>query len=746
MNKLKSKEYILSDIDKELKAMRKKIESIYPETLDVLESKGFVNTTDKFERKNSLLQNSGNDSLHLGTKNKGIFLETVFSYLKLLERRFEDYNVLMGTTVEHSSLIENELFSQQELVSSLLQRYEFIVNTSKDWMCLINEGYNFEAVNDSFFTAFSKSSLKNKFAMIGKSIVSFMGNEQFETLFKPAIDRALGGVDVFETLNMDDKSGVNKCYDLTFYPYRGSNSEISQVVFIARDVTERTEALDTVKEQAQLLDNARDAIFIIDKKGLITYWNKRCENLYGWSSQEVLNKKRVFQLLTKEHYKEARQIIRTVNSIGDWNGEMCQKIKNGELVTVESKWTQLDSTRLEDSSILVINTNISERKKLEQQFFRVQRMESIGMLASGIAHDLNNILSPFFLAISALQPKLADSSGQPILNLMEASANRGAQLVKQILAFAKGNPSERKIINILDIFSDLESMIKETFPKNIKFGKCVSESIYRMSGDITQIHQVFLNLCLNARDAMPSGGALDIIIENMYLKESQDLFGNSLEKGAYLKITCKDTGIGMSRETLEHVMEPFFTTKGEGKGTGLGLSTVLTIVKKHEGILDIQSELGKGTSITVVLPAMIKKKALVKSRQTLLPFGNWESILFVDDDPSIRNIGKAMLETYGYKVSSASNGKNLLKRHQKEIAKAEVMVVDLEMPEMDGPETIEKCLELNPKIKVIAMSGQSLDSVKIIKRKRKLKYDEFLFKPYTSELLLEKIKCLLINR
>ncbi|MBT5954026.1 PAS domain S-box protein [bacterium] len=741
----KSKENILSDIDSELKDIRKKIESIYPKTSKGSDSAEFINDSVDLKKIDIVPQNNPSDSLDF-FKKKGVFLEQVFSYLKLLERRFEDYNVLMGTTVEHSSLIENELLSQQELVSALHQRYEFIVNTSKDWMCLINEDYNFEAVNDSFFNAFSTSSLKNKFSMIGKDIESFMGNGEFEALFKPAIDKALGGVDVFETLNMDDKSGVNKCYDLTFYPYRGPQSEITQVVFIARDVTERTEALDTVKEQAQLLDNARDAIFILDIKGLITYWNKSCEDLYGWTGKEVLNKKRVFQLLTKEHSKEARQIIKTVNSVGDWNGEMCQKMKDGELITVESKWTQLDSTRLEDSSILVINTNISERKKLEQQFFRVQRMESIGMLASGIAHDLNNILSPFFLAISALQPKLADSSGQPILNLMEASANRGAQLVKQILAFAKGNPNERKIINILDVFSDIESMIKETFPKNINFGKVVSESIYRMSGDMTQIHQVFLNLCLNARDAMPSGGALDIVIENMYLKESQGLFGNVLDKGAYLRITCKDTGIGMSSETLEHVMEPFFTTKEEGKGTGLGLSTVLTIVKKHEGILDIQSELGKGTSITVVLPAMIKKKSMVKSRQTLLPFGNGETILFVDDDPSIRNIGKAMLETYGYKVLSASNGKNLLRRHQKEIANAELMVVDLEMPEMDGPEAINRCLELNSELKVIAMSGQSLDSVKLIKRKRNLKYDEFLFKPYTSELLLEKIKGLLIDR
>jgi nitrogen-specific signal transduction histidine kinase/CheY-like chemotaxis protein len=382
--------------------------------------------------------------------------------------------------------------------------------------------------------------------------------------------------------------------------------------------------------------------------------------------------------------------------------------------------------------------DITEKKKLESQLLRAQRMESVGTLASGIAHDINNVLTPIMLSQELLQERLTDEESQRLLNTIEKSTQRGANLMKQVQSFAKGAEGERNVLQIANIVSEIREIAEETFPRSIEIRTDIPKDLWTISGDATQLNQVLMNLCVNARDAMLDGGILSISAENLLIDEDYARINTEAKIGPYIVITVSDTGTGIPPEVMDRIFEPFFTTKEHGKGTGLGLSIALGIVKSHGGFITIYSEIGKGTAFKVYLPAITTTETLkAQEHQYELPAGHGESILVVDDEDQILEITKKTLEKHGYKVITANDGKEAIALYLQHRDEIKLVLMDMMMPAMDGSASIRELRKANPEIKIIAVSG-------LTEKDKLAKVDDahvqaFLSKPYAAEKLLSTI-------
>jgi nitrogen-specific signal transduction histidine kinase len=387
--------------------------------------------------------------------------------------------------------------------------------------------------------------------------------------------------------------------------------------------------------------------------------------------------------------------------------------------------------------------DLTERKKLEQQFLRAQRMESIGTLAGGVAHDINNILTPILLSIDLLKTMTENPKSLKILNTIEVSANRGAGIVRQVLSFARGAEGQKTEIQPKRLFRELENIIKDTFPKNIQLRISILNGIWTFPGDPTQLQQILLNLCVNARDAMPDGGTLTISVENCVMDEQYSATNIQTKPGRYVNISVTDSGTGIPQNIIDKIFDPFFTTKEPNKGTGLGLSTVVAIVKTHDGIVNVYSEPGKGTTFKVFLPATgtFSEEEQKLTQQFVLPRGNGETILVIDDETAILTVACQTLEAFGYRVLTAQDGAEAVDIYAERKNEIAVVLTDMMMPIMDGPSLIRRLLRINPAIKIIRASGiSSNDSENRFPEDR---VRHFLTKPYTAETLLQAIRAIL---
>ncbi|NJM20727.1 MAG: PAS domain S-box protein [Richelia sp. SL_2_1] len=572
--------------------------------------------------------------------------------------------------------------------------------------------------------------------LIGKLVYSAIMPE-YQNAFKLMHESVCRGNKESLEFEMIGFKNTRRWMETHAVPLPSENNNRFLHLAITRDITQRKLAEQKLREQAALLDVVTNAILVKDIDNRILYWNKGAENIYGWKASEVHGQK-ASQLLHKEYSSWQDDALLSVINTGKWQGELHQITKEGKDIIIESRWTLLRDEKGKPKSILAENTEITQKKQLETQLLRTQRLESIGTLAGGIAHDLNNVLAPILMSVQLLERKLQDSQHLRLLKTLENNTQRGASLIKQLLSFARGIEGKRTLVQVKNLIVEIEQIVRETFPKSIQLTVNIPQQLGYVWGDDTQLHQVLINLVVNARDAMPTGGKLEISAANLFIDQHHAQINIDAKIGAYIVITIADTGIGIHPQVQERIFEPFFTTKEQGKGTGLGLSTALGIIKNHGGFVNVDSELNKGTIVKVYLPIKPNPNTDIPhgDRSSNLN-GSGELILVVDDEPAICQITQSSLEAYNYRVLTASNGMEAVEIYAKYQREINVVLLDMMMPEMDGETTIKMLKKINPQVKIVAISGLVLNSS--IEQVSNQGVEAFMSKPCTGKELLHTL-------
>ncbi|HSH94019.1 MAG TPA: response regulator [Roseimicrobium sp.] len=510
---------------------------------------------------------------------------------------------------------------------------------------------------------------------------------------------------------------------------------------VAIDITQRLKDEQQMRELATMVDHAQDAICVIDWQQHVLYWNHSAGRLYEWPHESALGQN-ISGLFFPARPEEVVMVLEHIKDDGEWSGELVQKTRSGRSITVQSRWTLLRDERCHPKSILIINTDVTEQKLMELRFLRGQRIENIGALAGGIAHDLNNVLTPILMAADLLRGGIADPGNRKLLEIVRASSERGAGMVQQILSFARGLSGEHTPLNIERLVDEMASLAHDTFPKSIRIEVTAGQGVAMVKGDATQLHQVLLNLSINARDAMPLGGLLKIDLANVMVDQAGQQRLRAPAVGRYVRIRVSDTGLGMPPELLTRIFEPFFTTKETGKGTGLGLSTVNVIIKSHNGVLEVDSKVNQGTVFDIYLPSTETVESLTQvpaSGRSLS--GNGELILLVDDEAAILEINKTTLESFDYAVLTARNGMEAMALYEQNRLKIRLVLTDMMMPVMDGFTLVQRLRELDPETKIVCLTGFA--SHTRLGKIQELHTQGLLNKPYTMEQLLLSIRAVI---
>ena len=515
-----------------------------------------------------------------------------------------------------------------------------------------------------------------------------------------------------------------------------------RVLMCLEDVTRNVRADEQIRSQAALLDVTRDAIYVRDFSDRIIYWNEGAQQLYGWSMVEVRNKT-VNEILSTGKPDDSSKALAEVQKKEEWIGELWQKTREGRILTVQSRWTLVRDSSGKPKAILVVNSDITEKKRLESQLLRSQRLESIGTLASGIAHDLNNVLAPIMMAVDFLKEDATTEEMRTWVQTLETCSQRGAGIVRQVLTFARGIEGARVLVNPKHLIEEIVRIVGEIFPRSIEIHSQFCKSAGVVLGDATQIQQVLMNLCVNARDAMPQGGTLSLSLDSTEVGDDAALLDPKARSGTYLVISVSDTGTGIPSELMDKIFDPFFTTKPPGQGTGLGLPTVLGIVESHGGFIRVESQVGKGTTLQVYLPAAPagQDDTDTKIEPARLRRGKGEQVLVVDDEPAVRRMTGIILTKNGYRPLLAAEGNEALALFERNRNDVKLVVSDLMMPHLDGPATIRALRKIQPDLPSITITGLGEESR--IAEAREAGTDIVLHKPFTAEQLLAAVKQLL---
>ncbi|OIP59295.1 MAG: hypothetical protein AUK38_06255 [Nitrospirae bacterium CG2_30_41_42] len=499
-------------------------------------------------------------------------------------------------------------------------------------------------------------------------------------------------------------------------------------------VQERTKELSMSEQRFRaLFDNANDGVVVLDKNGIIINMNNKFCELHGFNKELLIGTH--FRFLEVEDHKDEKE-------------ERLRRILNGEPLVFETEHYKRDGSRilLEVSSkginiggdlyVQSFHRDITEKKAIQEQLIHSQKMESIGQLAGGIAHNFNNLLTAMLGNAELLKEysDMDDESKQRVNNI-ESSARKAGILVSKLLSFARREKSDVLPLNLNDVANDSAKLFEGVLDKRIGLKTNLSDNIPTVEGDPSQLEQVIMNLMVNARDAMPDGGL--IIIKTSLVEIERDRFNmpSYIMPGKYVLLTISDTGSGIPKEIINGIFEPFFTTKEKGKGTGLGLAMVYGVIKNHKGYITVQSEVGKGSTFDVYLP--VSGKAAYKAApQKLFSVSGHENILLVDDEEEVLNFIRDILETHGYKVLPAKNPLAAIDIFKKLGSEIHLVISDIVMPLMDGKELIKTLRTIKPDIRIIAVSGFSDEAV----NKDILKIDDFLKKPFEINQLLSKVR------
>ncbi len=523
----------------------------------------------------------------------------------------------------------------------------------------------------------------------------------------------------------------------------------TRAVGTCQDITEQELSRQRIRESEerflQLAENLNEVFWITNvAKTEMFYISPAYEEVWGRSRQSLMEDARGW--MDSVHPEDRERVVRaatTQQADGSYDETYRIVRPDGSVRWIRDRAFPVRNGAGEVYRVVGAAEDITAQKKLEAQFLRAQRMESIGTLAGGIAHDLNNILAPIMMSIEFLKLKVKDPECTSALESLLTCSQRGADLLKQVLAFGRGLEGRRVRVNLVPLLRDIQKIIRDTFPKSIEFKLLHAPDVWSVLGDPTQLHQVVLNLCVNARDAMPNGGCLILSMENVVLEEEDAKMLVEAKAGSFVMIKVSDSGTGIPVENRDRIFEPFFTTKEIGKGTGLGLSTAAAIVRSHGGFINVESALGLGTAFQIYIPAsgLLPGDSGSETTHLVLPRGNGELVLLVDDEEGIRNIARKTLEKFGYEVVTAANGAEAIAVFAQHKDRIRVVLTDMAMPVMDGPKLIGALRSMEPKVKIIGSSG--LSTVEGIARATGTEIEHFVPKPYTTEAILLKLRYVL---
>ncbi len=527
-------------------------------------------------------------------------------------------------------------------------------------------------------------------------------------------------------------------------PLRDASGEIFGILGTYQDITPLKRAEASEARLAMAVNQAAESILITDAAGNIDYVNPAFEKNSGYSREEAVGQNPRILKSGKQDEAFYQRMWSAMTEGRVWQGRMTNRRKDGTLHDEEVTISPMRNAAGRTVSFVAVKRDVTERELLESQLRRAQRMEGIGTMAAGVAHDLNNALAPILMASELLRLELPDLAMED-LDLIEDGARRGADLVKQLLSFARGAEGDRLPVEIGPLLAELEHMIRSTFPKNISLRVSCPKRLPTVMGDATQVHQVLLNLCVNARDAMPDGGTLSIDVRQTEVENTWETGGLEIVPGVYIVAQVADTGTGIPPEIVDRIFDPFFTTKGSDKGTGLGLATTLGIVKGHAGFIRVHSPPGHGATFRVYLPVAegVDPGATVTPVAERVFRGDGETILVVDDEPAVRDILRKVLTKMNFKVRTASNGATALHEVAKLGADLSAVITDLHMPELDGLAFVRILRGRLPEVGVIVASGLIDDEAR--EQCATLGVQAILEKPFESAEIVAALQTIFVR-
>ncbi len=643
------------------------------------------------------------------------------------------------------------------------RQYAFIVNTSKELMSLINANYIYEAVNDAYCVAHNKS----RDEIIGNTVESVWGNTTYNAEIEKPLQKAFSGEELHYQTWVTFAGLGKRYFDIAYYPYLKNNT-VTHLVIVSRDVTEKKQRDEELQHRNQelaqlnqalyqseqhirsIVDTVIDGIITIDEVGIIESFNRAAEEIFGYLAEEVIGQN--IQILMPEPYRsQHKNHLLNYKHTGQAKiigkgRELSGLHKNGSIFPIDLAVSELN---LGNRKMFVgVIRDITDSKQLELQLRHAQKMEAVGRLAGGIAHDFNNLLTIITGHTEFLRGTYFNATDPRYEGLehIENAAEQAVLLTRQLLTFSRQRPVETQTLNINQIILNLNNMLQRVIGENITFKTHLNPNPIFIQSNPGQIEQVIMNLIVNARDAMPKGGTLTISTE--LIKITKEQLHTNRKPGHYVKISVQDTGTGMSTDTQAHIFDPFFTTKNPGKGTGLGLSTVYGTIEQNDGFIEVISQLGQGTTFEIYLPKVDsgdnKPIRSTASTPSITLTGKQKTILLVEDEPGVRLITRKFLEKQGFNVVEATHPQEALqicKENQSQTKKVDLLITDVVMPDINGPELVEELMLCQPEFKVLYISGYADESL----REYGLTRDDIhlLEKPFSSQTLSAAINNIL---
>jgi PAS domain S-box-containing protein len=587
--------------------------------------------------------------------------------------------------------------------------------------------------------AFEQLSGYTRQEALGQSTRLLKSGQQSPSFYREMWDTVLSGNIWRGELINRRKDGSLYHEEMTITPVRRPSGEISHFIAIKLDITERKRTEDRICRLAQAVENSAELIAIADCEGRISFANRALLQATGFGEHEVVGK--LFSVLLSPRNPPALGQEMVASSLlgGGWRGECLHTRKDGSDFPVFLSTGPIKDGQGSLIGVFGIAQDITHRKHLEEQLVVAQKMEAVGRLAGGIAHDFNNLLGVILGYNDLLLERIPQGQESHQLEQIKKAGERAVSLTRQLLAFSRKQVFQPRVLDLNLLVADIDKMLRRMIGEDVELLTDLKPGLAHIKADQGQIEQVIMNLVVNSRDAMPTGGKITIETANAELDEAYCWNHPAIQPGRYVLLSVSDTGVGMNAETQAHIFEPFFTTKELGKGTGLGLATVYGVVKQSEGYIWVYSEPSQGTTFKIYFPVASEPvEALAQPHANAETFRGSESVLLVEDAESLRGLATEFLERCGYKVQAATNGPEALQAAERNGEHIDLLLTDVVLPGMSGKQLADCLAVTRPGLRVLFMSGYTNDA--IVHHGVLDSGVFFLEKPFSQQTLLRKVR------